>query len=254
MTNLELIELAKAQYNTDNEYVLYEILYHLSKKTKTKNEFIINYQTEIDFKVFDYFQLCNKYFIRKKPLAQIIGTVRFCGLEFKIKHKVLEPREITEQFTWQLIHKLQMVRPMIIYDLCSGSGIIGIAIKKYCPQHKVYCVDKYSKQVQNIKLNAKALNVDVMAVKQDCLKFLEQYPDFDILVSNPPYVAKNDIDKDLYKFESKKSFIAKENGLYFITRFIDFIASSKYVKKGFIEIGYKAYNNLVQVYKDNFDI
>jgi release factor glutamine methyltransferase len=134
MTFIELINYAHNKYKTKNNLVIFELIYWLSKKVKSKEDFVRYRNTCIDFAKTIFNKLLNDYFIKQKPLSQITNTTKFYGLTIKVNHQIFEPRSETEDLVELTIKTLKNNKRLISgADLCCGTGCIGIAIKKHCP-------------------------------------------------------------------------------------------------------------------------
>lgn len=131
----------------------------------------------------------------RKPLQHLLGSWEFMGLPFMVNPNVLIPRPETEWLVEQVIERYAG-KPIRVLDLCTGSGCIGIAIKKHLPDAEVMLVDISELALTVAKENAKNLNVQVKPEKWDILQgvpfFLEKER-FDVIVSNPPYIKTADL-------------------------------------------------------------
>lgn len=142
-------------------------------------------------------QRLNEYLarmLRGEPLAYILGRWSFYGLEFLVTPDVLIPRDDTMAVTDLAIEALrEMGRPARVLDMCTGSGCIGLAIAHHLDKCNVTLCDVSAKALAVAKQNIAALRLKsrVTAFEVDAFqpapKFLGQ---FDLIVSNPPYVTK----------------------------------------------------------------
>jgi len=131
----------------------------------------------------------------RKPLQHILGNWEFMGLEFIVSPDVLIPRPETE---WLVEYVMEHYkdRPVKVLDLCTGSGCIGIAIKKMLPEAEVMLVDVSELALKVAKRNAEALKAEVKIEKWDILQgvpFFMEKMEFDVIVSNPPYIKTRDL-------------------------------------------------------------
>ncbi len=131
----------------------------------------------------------------RKPLQHLLGSWEFMGLPFMVNPNVLIPRAETEWLAEQVIERYAG-KPIRVLDLCTGSGCIGIAIKKFLPDAEVTLLDISDLALAVAKENAKNLNVQVKLEKWDLLQgvpfFLEKER-YDVIVSNPPYIKTEDL-------------------------------------------------------------
>lgn len=143
-----------------------------------------------------------EYRCNGKPLQYVLGEWDFWKYTFRVGEGVLIPRPDTETLIENVLdicRKNNLKSPKIL-DLCSGSGCIAITLDKEIPYSEVWAVEKYDTAfeylVENIRLN----NSGVKAVKADVLsaKTADKFKDFDIIVSNPPYLTAEEM-QDLQK-------------------------------------------------------
>lgn len=132
-----------------------------------------------------------------EPLQYIIGKWGFMNGEFFVGEGVLIPRADTEilvESAVDFIKSHSNVRT--VYDLCSGSGCVGISIAMMCPDVQVFCVELSDYAFEYLQKNITLNNVkNVIAVKGDITKGYESFcsDKIDVLVSNPPYIESDEI-------------------------------------------------------------
>lgn len=188
MTFFKLLLEFQNKYGVTKQNIFFYLVFSLSKKVKTKLLFIENKNNPIDFSKKRFDNLCNKYFLKNISLAHLTKKTCFCGLTFFIDKKVLAPRDITQQMTCDFIKHIKNKKGIKVYDLCAGSGNIGIAIKKHCPNADVICLDKYQYCIDNIEKNCQLNKVKIKIIKENVLKFLNKSTKLDYIISNPPYI------------------------------------------------------------------
>jgi len=132
-----------------------------------------------------------------EPLQYVLGEWDFWKYTFKVGGGVLIPRPDTEtliQNVLDICEKNALTSPKIL-DLCSGSGCIAVTIDKEIPQSIVYAVEKFGAAFEYLKENIKLNDSDVTAVMADVLlpENAVKFKDFDIIVSNPPYLTQKDM-------------------------------------------------------------
>ncbi|MBQ8893967.1 MAG: peptide chain release factor N(5)-glutamine methyltransferase [Clostridia bacterium] len=131
----------------------------------------------------------------RKPLQHILGSWEFMGLPFIVNPDVLIPRSETEWLVEYVAEHYQD-RPVKVLDLCTGSGCIGIAIKKLLPQAEVLLVDVSELALKVARKNAAELEAEVKIERWDILQgvpFFMEKMHFDVIVSNPPYIKSEDL-------------------------------------------------------------
>lgn len=152
------------------------------------------------------------------PLQYLIGLWNFYGNDFKVGDGVLIPRPETEQIIDMVLDRYSTRSKLTFFDLCSGSGCIGITIAKMFPNSKVYLFEKSELAIKYIKENIKLNNVKNVVLNQcDITKDIPEDIQADVILSNPPYI-ETEIIPTLQKevlFEPKMALDGGEDGLYF---------------------------------------
>lgn len=132
------------------------------------------------------------------PLQYIIGEWDFYGRTFKVGEGVLIPRPETELLVDEVVKfcKASHKSSVKIFDLCSGSGCIGLTIAKEIHDSEVWCIEKSDKAFKYLSENAELLSAqNVMCIQGDILEGFESFnlPKPDIIISNPPYIRSCEI-------------------------------------------------------------
>jgi len=141
------------------------------------------------------------------PIQYILGVTHFYGLEFEVNSTVLIPRPETEELVDWIIQnsKLKAQNSKLkILDIGTGSGCIGIALAKNLPNAQVFALDVSEKALATAKKNAEKNQVQLTFIHQSILETVDLAQEFDIIVSNPPYV------RELEKLEIKKNVLDNE--------------------------------------------
>lgn len=149
------------------------------------------------------------------PIQYLIKSWEFYGVEIKVGKGVLIPRQDTETLV-DVALKIVKKNNKIL-DLGTGSGCISAAIAKNKKDVKIFAVEKYKKAYRFAKKNLKPFKNNVKLIKGDILnkKFATNFKNFDLIVSNPPYLTKKEL-QSLQKeveFEPKTSLYGGKNGL-----------------------------------------
>jgi release factor glutamine methyltransferase len=141
-----------------------------------------------------YFDAVLNRLLNHEPLQYILGYAWFCGLKFAVNGHVLIPRPETEELTELVIGHCRMhnLREPVVLDLGTGSGCIPVSIKKNIPGARVFGSDIMDGALEVARQNAWANKVEVTFFKDDMLNpaELREYAPFDIIISNPPYIAE----------------------------------------------------------------
>ena len=149
---------------------------------------------------------------RLEPLAYITGVKEFFGLQLHIDQRVLDPRPETETLVeWALTCVADYSKPRIA-DLGTGSGAIALAIKHSRPDALVTAVDASADAIAVATANANRLELEIVThVGSWCAPLAGQT--FDLIVSNPPYVAEGDAHLAQLTHEPISALVAGKDGL-----------------------------------------
>lgn len=173
------------------------------------------------------------------PIQYLIGNVEFLNTIISVDERVLIPRYETEllvEKTMDKIKKLSIKNPKIL-ELGCGSGCIAIALKKNITC-EVTSIDISSDAIEVATLNALKNNVVINFKINDMLK--ENLENYDIIISNPPYVSKDEPVGKETKYEPQNAIFASNDGLYFYEEIIKKIKIVKNKPKLIaFEIGYQ---------------
>jgi release factor glutamine methyltransferase len=145
---------------------------------------------------------------RGEPIAYIVGYKEFYSLELGVNPAVLIPRPETELLVDLAIER----KPSTVLDLGTGSGAIALAIKKHLPGAKVTAVEASAAALAVAQRNAVKHNLAVDFVHA---RWLEGIGDerFDLIVSNPPYIAAGDPHLEDLRFEPRSALVSGTDGL-----------------------------------------
>jgi release factor glutamine methyltransferase len=141
------------------------------------------------------------------PIQYLLGKTSFYGLDFEVNENVLIPRPETEELVDWIISNNQTISKssgLKILDIGTGSGCIAISLAKNIPNAQVFAIDVSEKALATAKRNAILNDVNVTFIEQNILETLDLKQEFDIIVSNPPYV------RNLEKEEIKKNVLDNE--------------------------------------------
>ena len=151
--------------------------------------------------------------LRGEPIAYITGTKEFYGLPLHVDARVLDPRDDTETLVdWalELLHAQAHPQPRVV-DLGTGSGAIALALKSQCPQAQVEAVDASVDALDVARANAQRLGLDVHWRQGSWLEGAQGR--FDLIVSNPPYIAAADPHLQALRHEPLSALASGADGL-----------------------------------------
>lgn len=159
-----------------------------------------------------------------EPIQYVLGETEFYGLNFKVNSSVLIPRPETEELVEWILLETKQTNPHLL-DVGTGSGCIAITLAKHLDNSTVDAWDISDKALEVAFDNAAINNVSVKFSKVDVLKPLTINNHFDIIVSNPPYIAdseKKNMEKNVLDFEpSEALFVPNNESLIFYDRIAD---------------------------------
>ena len=173
------------------------------------------------------------------PVQYIVGNVDFYKYNFLVNENVLIPRFETEELVDRTIKYTKQIfnSKVNILDIGTGSGCIAITLKKELDSNVTAC-DISSKALEVAKMNAIKNSCDINFVISDVFSNIKGR--YDVIISNPPYIAHNEEIMDIVKKnEPSIALYASDNGLYFYKKILDNV--SNYVNNKYIiafEIGY----------------
>lgn len=186
------------------------------------------------------------------PLQHITHRQEFMKMDFFVDENVLIPRPDTEILVEEVIKIAQKYNSPRILDLCTGSGAIAISLKKFVPNADITAVDISEKALEIAQKNAKKLKTKINFLKSDLFDKLDNKK-FDIIVSNPPYIRKDEIKKlsEEVQKEPKIALDGGEDGLDFYRIITE--QAINYLKTGSFlcfEIGYNQKNDVIKIIED----
>lgn len=163
--------------------------------------------------------------ISGEPLQYILGEWDFMNFTFRVGEGVLIPRPETEMLVEAALRHIETIENPVVYDLCAGSGCIGLSVAKLCPNARVYLFEKYNAAKAYLDKNLALLGAD-NAVSLSCDIFdgvPQGLPAPDVLLSNPPYIDRVDmlsLQPEVQK-EPSTALFGGEDGLDFYRAIIN---------------------------------
>ena len=188
-----------------------------------------------------------------EPIAYILGECEFYSIRFKVTPSVLIPRPETELLVDLALEKISLDTPCKILDLGTGSGVIAITIAKHRTLSNVTATDNSVDALAITKENAAYLGINnVRVIKSNWFRALTKEK-FDLIVSNPPYIAHDDphLNQGDLRFEPEIALVAKQDGIDCIQTIIS--SATSYLNAGgwlFLEHGYNQADISTQLLKE----
>ena len=182
------------------------------------------------------FDNARKRLENQEPIQYIIGETYFFGIPFIVNTHVLIPRPETEELVdWILKDYTDTKGSITILDIGTGSGCIAVSLAKNLPEAQVYAIDISEEAIGVAKENAKRNRVHVTFKQMDVLEMEDLFQNFDIIVSNPPYVReleRLDMKPNVLNNEpSQALFVSNDNPLLFYKKITE-LAKKKCNEKG----------------------
>ena len=214
---------------------------------------------KVPLELLEAFEKGIERILKGEPMNQVLGYSWFFGYKLKVNGDVLIPRYETEELVGNILAKIDTyyndLKTITLADIGTGSGAIAIALKKEEPRLKVYASDISSKALKVAKENASDNETEITFLKGDMLKpLIEKNIKLDILISNPPYIPKDQkIEASVKDFEPHVALFGGEDGLYFYKEI--FKDAHKVLKENALlgfEIGYDQKEALLELAKEYF--
>ena len=149
-----------------------------------------------------------------RPVQYVLGRAEFCDYIFEVKEGVLIPRPETEELVYRIAETAKCGARIL--DIGTGSGAIAISLAKLIKDADVVAVDISTDALAIAQRNAERLGANVEFVEADALGDLSHLGEFDIIVSNPPYIPQSDIvdmRKNVVDFEPHLALFVPDNDI-----------------------------------------
>lgn len=193
-------------------------------ETALQPAFEINTENEV------YLQSALQELKNHIPIQYIIGKTEFYGLTFRVTNDVLIPRPETEELVNWIVQENDQSEKLKILDIGTGSGCIAISLAKLLPNSEVTAIDISSEALKIAKENALLNNVTIHFLEKNILETTELPHNFDIIVSNPPYVReleKEQMHPNVLRNEPHLALFVKDNNpLLFYNKIADLAKSN----------------------------
>ena len=219
-----------------------------------RESLITNNEINISEKILEKYDIAIKRRIKKEPVAYIIGEKEFWSQNFRVNHSTLVPRPESELLIYKLVNYFKNKRINIL-DIGTGSGCILLSLLKELHLSRGIGIDISSKAVKTAEINSNKLNLfsrsKFKVVDMDNFNIGR----YDLIVSNPPYIALKDIKNLSKEILNYEPLIALKGGFDGLDLIKKVIYKSKYLLKtnGLlgIEIGTNQYLKVLNILKKN---
>ena len=223
-----------------------------SLKNLSFTDFVFALQQEVTEEEKQFVEEIFKKLAAHIPAQYIIGHAEFFGMQLKVDERVLIPRPETEELV-ELILAENLKDNLKVLDIGTGSGAIALVLAKNRPDWSVTAADISQDALELATENANVQNLNLSFIKSDC--FSEISSKYDIIVSNPPYISREDQEEvglNVLHSEPHLALFADEDGLAIYRRIAE--DSKDYLNDGgkiYLEIGYKQGQSVPALFMEN---
>lgn len=168
---------------------------------------------ELPAPVLQHFQSLCEQRRNAMPLAYLLGRTEFYGLPLSITPKVLDPRDDTETLVDWALSLMPVQAALEVVDLGTGSGAIALALQHERPAAQIWAVDQSPEALAVAQRNAQALQLTLRCLQGNWLSTMPADQRFDLIVSNPPYLAAHDPHLPGLRHEPRQALVSGEDGL-----------------------------------------
>ena len=218
----------------------------------------LNLHKELTKEQLDIFNKMIQDRLKGRPIAYIVNNREFMGLDFYVEEGVLIPRPDTEPLVEEVIELVKGKENLKIVDIGTGSGAITVSLAKYIKDCQVYSLDISDKALSIGLKNAISNEVEdkINFIKSNIFSGIEDKGlELDVIVSNPPYIRRADINTLHTQVKDYEPYIALEGGEDGLNFYRDITRESvKYLKdKGILafEVGHDQAEDVSEILKHN---
>ena len=223
-----------------------------SLKNLSFTDFVLTLQQEVTEEEKQFVEEIFKKLAAHIPAQYIIGHAEFFGMQLKVDERVLIPRPETEELV-ELILAENLKDNLKVLDIGTGSGAIALVLAKNRPDWSVTAADISQDALELATENANVQNLNLSFIKSDCFSKISSK--YDIIVSNPPYISREDQEEvglNVLHSEPHLALFADEDGLAIYRRIAE--DSKDYLNDGgkiYLEIGYKQGQSVPALFTEN---
>ena len=223
-----------------------------SLKNLSFTDFVFALQQEVTEEEKQFVEEIFKKLAAHIPAQYIIGHAEFFGMQLKVDERVLIPRPETEELV-ELILAENLKDNLKVLDIGTGSGAIALVLAKNRPDWSVTAADISQDALELATENANVQNLNLSFIKSDCFSKIPSK--YDIIVSNPPYISREDQEEvglNVLHSEPHLALFADEDGLAIYRRIAE--DSKDYLNDGgkiYLEIGYKQGQSVPALFMEN---
>lgn len=228
------------------EYIL------LERQKWTKTDLIFKERSEMPVAAWQQFQADVATLLTGQPAQYILGQAWFYDLPLKVTPATLIPRPETELLVAWLLESTPATKALRILDVGTGSGAIALAIKHELPASDVWASDISEAALAVAQENAQHLQLAIHFRQGDLLAAVDN-EQFDIIISNPPYISRSEtrvMDYSVKNFEPQQALYADNQGLALYQQLAQTVAAHlKPAGQLFLEFGYQQAASIREIYQ-----
>ncbi|WPP48114.1 peptide chain release factor N(5)-glutamine methyltransferase [Catalinimonas niigatensis] len=235
-------------------YMALMLMEHYLHQQRT--DILLDRQLQMDNHQEKKLEVAVKRICNDEPIQYVIGETFFYGRSLYVSPAVLIPRRETEELV-DLIIKENKTPALNILDIGTGSGCIAVTLCKEMDTPKVHALDVSQEALAVAKANAQRYQANVQWLFEDILNLSFSQENFDIIVSNPPYVKKSEaaeMKKNVLSYEPYEAlFVSDEDPLLFYRQIAQLCTMSDMLKKGgkvYLEINEAHGAEVVKLFKE----
>ena len=217
-------------------------------------ELLMHLRDEMPQEELEKFQRNVEKYVNGYPAQYIIGKADFYGSKFKVNENTLIPRMETEELVDWILNENKVNDSLRVVDIGTGTGAIGLSLKKAVPEWKITLSDISTEALKVAAENAQTLDEEVYLTQSDLFENLNGK--FDIIVSNPPYIAEDEkglMDQSVLEHEPSLALFADNQGLKIYQRLAKecapYLADDALM---YLEIGFKQGKAVKEIFQKEF--
>lgn len=242
LTYFEVLQWASSFLEKEGKEIYIAEFLILERLKWTKTDLLLNFRKEMPLAQKEQLKQDLTSILEDVPPQYLIGSAEFLGERFKVSRDTLIPRPETEELVMLCLEENKKKSQTVI-DIGTGTGIIAISLKKARPDWQVSALDISEEALAIAQENARYHQTSLEFYQSDVFDKVEQSKKFDIIISNPPYIAIDEasvMDESVKRYEPLKALFAEDEGLA-IYKKIALQAKEFLAPKGqlFLEIGYQ---------------
>ncbi|MDF9800578.1 release factor glutamine methyltransferase [Catalinimonas alkaloidigena] len=198
-----------------------------------RNDILVDRQIQLNSHQKDQLEKAVARICNDEPIQYVIGETFFYGRSFYVTPAALIPRRETEELT-DIVVKENLQEGLKVLDIGTGSGCIAITLSKELNSAKVHALDASQEALAVAKANAQRHQAEILWYLEDILDPTNNFNSYDLVVSNPPYVRRSEIQamkKNVLDFEPHKAlFVSDEDPLLFYRQIASLCSRQKLLR------------------------